>query len=323
MICAIKKFLFFLVAFAAFKTAYSSRDDLNDCIDRHKHCMDIWNYKIERHDMITSKMLDSVQIKKQENLSTLVEKIKKKGETTTQHERSIFDPFEPTYDCTTRTRVGNSYFGDGPKFMCDVEAIPIRNKCLVYSIGSNGDFSFERGIKNLFGCEIHTFDPTAGADRLETWQEESKLAGSSFHNLGIWHEKTTLNLTGTMSSVDTFKNVVAKLGHNEQIIDVLKIDCEGCEFSVFTQIWEDLKNGLYSISQILIEVHAFHHIPVHDISELFIKAEIAGFLLFSKERNGWGTCDGYRCVEFSFIHRNVAYFSHKMFCNGNISKIVI
>lgn len=38
---------------------------------------------------------------------------------------------------------------------------PTRPGCIIYSVGSCGDFSFEEALQNLLGkdtCEIHTFD---------------------------------------------------------------------------------------------------------------------------------------------------------------------
>ncbi|CAF4603523.1 unnamed protein product, partial [Rotaria sp. Silwood2] len=67
--------------------------------------------------------------------------------------------WEPTIQCEFERRVGNS--GDGGKWACDIHRFGSMNttNILVYSLGSNGDFSFEQAIKRLFpNAEIHTFD---------------------------------------------------------------------------------------------------------------------------------------------------------------------
>lgn len=48
--------------------------------------------------------------------------------------------------------------GDGGKWICDAHRIREQEECLVYSIGSNNDFSFEASVLKDIGqhCEIHT-----------------------------------------------------------------------------------------------------------------------------------------------------------------------
>ena len=38
------------------------------------------------------------------------------------------------------------------------------------------------------------------------------------------------------------------------------------------------------------------------VREIFAAAHRAGLAIFHKERNGWGTCNGFLCVEFSLVH---------------------
>jgi hypothetical protein len=50
--------------------------------------------------------------------------------------------------------------GDGGKFYCDT-GFTNEKDCIVFSIGSNGDYSFERDVvKKSSHCIIHTFDCT-------------------------------------------------------------------------------------------------------------------------------------------------------------------
>lgn len=206
------------------------------------------------------------------------------------NEKTVYDLFEPDFDCLSKTRIGATYYGDGPKFMCDVENIPTVGDCVVYSIGSDGDFSFERAIYNRFKCKIHTFDHTG------EWSELARLAHSTFHKFGLGYGPD-------------LKPLASLLKHSH--VDVLKVDCEGCEWTVFDQIWKDLKEGKYYIGQILIELH---HLNFKNVSNFFRGAEESGFYIFSKERNHWG-CEGYKCVEYSLIHKKEAKRSHDLMFN--------
>jgi hypothetical protein len=65
---------------------------------------------------------------------------------------------DPLFTCPHTRRIGGR--GDGPK--CDPHRLRRLNDCLVYSIGSAGNFMFEDGLNDIVRnkhCEIHVFDP--------------------------------------------------------------------------------------------------------------------------------------------------------------------
>jgi hypothetical protein len=221
-------------------------------------------------------------------------------------EKRAYDFFEPDFTCLTKTRVGVSDFGDGPKFMCDIEFTPTANKCLVYSVGSNGDFSFEAAIHRLFQCTTHTFDPTENPNHMGEWKSKGKANHAVFHGIGLAGAVSFIPVKGEQRRLMPLRNIVRHLGHNNKHIDVLKVDCEGCEYEAFHTIWEDLAQGKYTIGQILIELHGTDFTK---INIFFEAATAAGFYVFSKERNHWG-CSGYKCVEYSLVHKETALSSH-------------
>ena len=46
------------------------------------------------------------------------------------------------------------------KWVCDLQ-LPAARPCVIYSVGSYGDTSFEKAVhKELPQCQIHTFDHT-------------------------------------------------------------------------------------------------------------------------------------------------------------------
>lgn len=92
-----------------------------------------------------------------------------------------------------------------------------------------------------------------------------------------------------------------RLGHAH--VDILKIDCEGCEFDAFAGMWPHIENRSVSVGQIQVELH---YTDFDRIRAFFEGAERAGFLTFHKERNQWG-CDGYNCVEYALIHAEEAH----------------
>lgn len=195
--------------------------------------------------------------------------------------------WEPNFTCLHERRLG--LWGDGGKWACDPHRITTRVKergCLVYSVGSNNDFSFEEAILRDVSpeCEIHTFDHTIGA-------KPSKLpVNVTFHPWGLARKNEGQNMK-------TMASIIRTLGHTDREIDIFKIDCEGCE-------WETVKSwfkGGARIRQVLVEVHsgtndAIVPLPAMDFMS-FMKEQ--GYVIFHKEPNIAFT-GGY-CIEYAFV----------------------
>jgi len=83
--------------------------------------------------------------------------------------------YEPDFVCQHERRIGK--LGDGGKWICDPHRISDQEECLVYSVGSNNDFSFEQAVLDKIGhhCEIHTFD-------FGNYQESAGKLGFRVHN---------------------------------------------------------------------------------------------------------------------------------------------
>ncbi|KAL3921535.1 MAG: hypothetical protein SGARI_006659, partial [Bacillariaceae sp.] len=190
--------------------------------------------------------------------------------------------FEPDFSCRHERRIGRN--GDGGKWVCDPHRLQNKS-CLVYSIGSNGDTSFEQAVLDEIGphCEIHTFDPgDFGAAVNKT--------GAIYHPWGLGKETmmtipnasaplpplaANVNITNLSprqqeiqrrqrkmyrlqhrlrqpQQFKTLRDMVRELGHDGRTIDIFKIDCEGCEWETYEQ-W--FQAGVQT-RQILIEIHA-------------------------------------------------------------------
>ena len=131
----------------------------------------------------------------------------------------------------------------------------------MYSIGSNGNFDYEDGLKRIApNCEIHTFD---------FGQYSRRNDGIHYHQWGLSNESSSRPL----HRLKTFSQTVRELGHENRRIDLFKMDCEGCEWLTFND-WIR-----HDIRQINIEVHGLNSVA------LFDALDDAGFALYSKELN--------------------------------------
>jgi hypothetical protein len=212
--------------------------------------------------------------------------------------------FEPDFTCQHERRIGG--MGDGPKWVCDPHRLSKKEDCLVYSVGSEGNFMFENSILNEIGknCDIHTFDPEM------TGRKYGGLAppGVNYHNWGFKSEKGAItdqarfdpNINTNRGTFKTMKETIKELGHEGRVIDVFKIDCEGCEWTTFDG-WFDAGATL---RQILVEVH---NTPADKVNNFFLGMQKAGYVTFHKEPNiQWA--DG-NCVEYAFLKLEDSFFS--------------
>ena len=246
----------------------------------------------------------------------------------TRHAQTFYqNNWDPDFSCRHDTKVGGS--GDGTKWVCDPPRIADQARarlaengggtlgrnngtavpgCLVYSIGSQGNFQFETGVSDSVGpgvCEIHTFDfgdyakkvPPGSGIHYHSWG----LKPSYETNFEVWGNPRNLyqKNVGTKKFL-TLKDTMEELGHVGRPIDIFKIDCEGCE-------WITYKDWITAdIRQLLLEVHS---VP-QNVHEFFEDLQKAGFVTFHKEPNiQYG---GGQCVEYAMIKLNRTFVEDRI-----------
>jgi hypothetical protein len=240
----------------------------------------------------------------------------------------IFSNWDPYFTCPHARKIGG--LGGGSKWVCDIDRLQkvierrkiydefwsapksfisasadnklsYKAHCLVYSIGSNGNYVWEDALFEKLGneCEIHIFDPDP-FDR--PGMRESK--NMHFHEWGLgssysldWmyrQSKPRSRRNGSemkrSRKLYSFQEIRKRLGHENCTIDLFKVDCEGCE-------WHTYKDWISAdLRQLLMETHelpTLHHkkstvfgiLPAISVSEVFDSFHSNGYVLFSKEVN--------------------------------------
>ncbi|XP_042881584.1 uncharacterized protein LOC122259095 [Penaeus japonicus] len=113
--------------------------------------------------------------------------------------------------------------------------------CLVYSFGIDVDWSFDDDMDKRFNCKVYAFDHTIGKP------DHNRSKNIQFYATGIAAQKK--------KNVDRYINLLKRFGHENTIIDYLKIDVEGAERQFFEDVLYQTPQVLKNIKQIGMEIH--------------------------------------------------------------------
>jgi hypothetical protein len=208
--------------------------------------------------------------------------------------------YEPDFNCRHERRIGK--LGDGGKWVCDPYRLDDPQPCLVYSVGSNGDVSFEDAVKKEIGshCEIHVFD-------MKDYSEAVHSVGAIFHQWGISDKNSTDKGGRKWKSL---KETVQELGHVGRTVDIFKIDCEGCEWLTFPTFFD----AGVELRQIQIELHSksqnskSNFMPLPESFDFFEAMYRNGYVIFHKEVNIRWWHFG-QCIEYAFLKLHTDFFA--------------
>jgi len=129
------------------------------------------------------------------------------------------------------------------KFVCGMSRLT--PPCVIYSLGSDGNFGFEASVSASTPCEIHTFDCTVSADRMPP----TLPPRVTFHPICLGSDEVSTSKYRSLGSL------MREFGHTR--VDLLKMDIEGFEYRVVEALYKTfLKEGGGNLPlQIAFEQH--------------------------------------------------------------------
>ncbi|XP_046332834.1 probable methyltransferase-like protein 24 isoform X1 [Haliotis rufescens] len=209
----------------------SSPDQLSEDTESHKRSMPL----IDKSPLAQLRHLGSVDLPSKGVLEKL------NSSTLYKIYHSYLDNIN--YLCHRRLRMGK--VGDGGWEVCDDEDFRPITPCLVYSFGINHDFSFDDDIAKNYRCQVLSFDPSM---KVKSHKRSPRV---HFYKLGIaGSDKVVMKKGWELRSLSSFKR---QFKHTERIIDVLKMDVEGAEWSALPQM---VSSGQLSrVRQLFVEFH--------------------------------------------------------------------
>lgn len=221
----------------------------------------------------------------------------------------------PIFSCPNVLRVGK--FNEHGKWTCDLHRLSGKKSsdCLIYSIGTaGGRYEFEYDIHHILSsqssyhhkelCEIHVFDPSfVRTDPItnEMMMNTTVKDNIHYHSWGI----KGMNATNVNKKYQflTFDETIKKLQHTNRHFDIIKLDCESCEWTLY----KDILSYTTDITQLLIEIHPTIYKPDHiTLSQFFREIRQRHFVPFYRESHNNVNDINDVTYEFSFIKlRNI------------------
>ena len=208
--------------------------------------------------------------------------------------------WEPTLHCAFEQRLGKA--GEGGKWVCDINNIETQNNVpLIYSLGSNGDFTFERDLKKLLSAaEIHIFD--SGNFKCPD-------------DICTYHQTAVGNKM--ISGRKSLKEVMEELDHLQRRMDILKVDIKGNEYKLLEEYFQSSQGTtnaakLPYIRQILVRIHLPDEktdkaaAQVHGLFELLRSNHYA---IFHKEIN---PANPNNSAEYGFLRLDGTFFINNL-----------
>ncbi|KAF4719064.1 hypothetical protein FOZ63_026224, partial [Perkinsus olseni] len=181
----------------------------------------------------------------------------------------------PEVSCEFEERLGTR--GDGGKWVCESYKLGRefrREPVIIYSVGYGNSFSFEAAFHDEVNenAEIFVFE----IDK-ELYEKAVRL-GPAYITWKHWGLASRDDRAKEHFTLPTMRRM---LGHADRVIDIFKIDCEGCEFDTF-RTWFDVKNDKSLPTQILIEVHWRDPKSARSLLEYLMQLD---YVIFRREPN--------------------------------------
>jgi len=218
--------------------------------------------------------------------------------------------WDAEFTCPHERKIGG--VSDGSKWTCDPhrlkhedgtnkDAQTNKKECLVYSFGRGSpntrtfDFAFEIDLLHLLGgaesCEIHFFD-----HRLDSFGGKAP-DGVILH---AWGLEGVVDAPMSRRNFMTLKETVHHLGHEGKELELMRVDCEGCEWSTFRE-W--LQSGI-TVRQIMVTLHGS---PKNE-DDIFETLEANNYVIFHREAD---VRYGGMWQQYGFIRLAKEFFDRK------------
>jgi hypothetical protein len=223
--------------------------------------------------------------------------------------KDFHEKYKIEFDCPNEKLVGGSDGGNSAGgsawFICNPQGMPgayrarqaekrkvgllgfrkAKKGCLIYTSKRTSTLGFETALPNQ--CEIHVFAPGEISDA--TRINANLQSNIHLHDWGFKGISVQTNPGG--GQFMTFQETVKELGHTDRDIDLLVLDCVGCEWDVMKDILpvsvqqaaatttSAIAEGVGDIMQIVVNLYE----KPASVNDLFQAIKLNNYAIFHKE----------------------------------------
>ena len=160
--------------------------------------------------------------------------------------------------------------------MCGLSYLGRVRPCVVYSIGSNFDDTFESDLQRLVrtvragvGCDVEIYDPTLatkkyGSIKVQAFREKlARDRTGRLHLIGLAGDAVLKDRKGHVGKEPMLTLPQMLASNNHTCVDVLKIDVDGAESSTLRDTdWSSMCIGM-----LLLEHHGRNIQKLYDVNK--------------------------------------------------------
>jgi len=171
--------------------------------------------------------------------------------------------------------------------------------CVAYNFGIANEWELSNSLAAHHGCQVHAFDPSTGHAQQNLVHNQKNvtlnfmgLSSGANESSAATRRDDQHGYGSVASPLRRLDLIMASFGH--AAVDVVKIDCEGCEWESLSSVVQAAPESLNCVHVLLVELHFAkrsngNHISMTSAGRISHHLQLAGWKVWFAVQRGWGS----------------------------------